>query len=262
MSVIFDQQSTAFSIGRAYGNSKIFNGEYKTDKNLGTAGVFAADIVDRIRNSRSARLESADIDSNEAAYKDLGRAAPRSNKNLDGLQTSLENTINAIASRHGAQAANEVMNIVYQNIGSDVGEESLGQGFVNAIRFIDRNFGIDQGNQLMSELNSGVNKEINSYFNNGNEEVFFNAASPSSALRTAKAFMKQTDGMFDKAFENAGADIPAAITDPEEMEEMMLEAQAKRMLARGEIPPAYLQEYLPDNVMMPLGSGAMLDAMV
>ncbi len=230
---------------------------------MGSAGAFAADIVSRIQKPTSSDAETADLADNETAYKNLGKTASKSQKNLDSLQASLENTINAIAARHGAQAATQVMGIVYQNVGNNVGEESLGQGFLKAISFIDRNFGINEGNRLMSELNNGLNKEMNSYFDNGSEEVFFDAASPSAALRTAKAFMQQTNGVFDRMLEDSGSsdlDLSVAMTT-EEMREMMLEAQAKRMLAKGEIPPAYLQEYLPNN-MMPGVTGTIVNTSV
>lgn len=262
MNTIFNQHYAAFTIENDY-RSPIFHGQYKTSGNMGSAGAFAADIVSRIQKPTSSDAETADLADNETAYKNLGKTASKSQKNLDSLQASLENTINAIAARHGAQAATQVMGIVYQNVGNNVGEESLGQGFLKAISFIDRNFGINEGNRLMSELNNGLNKEMNSYFDNGSEEVFFDAASPSAALRTAKAFMQQTNGVFDRMLEDSGSsdlDLSVAMTT-EEMREMMLEAQAKRMLAKGEIPPAYLQEYLPNN-MMPGVTGTIVNTSV
>ena len=272
MNPLIDQQYMSFSIGGLPRHSGAFSGQYKAqDAKLGTAGVFAADIVSRISRPASSGTGSglsAAPSAGEAAYQDLGRSAPKANADLDGLRTSLENTINAVASRHGSQAATAVMGIVYQNVGFDVTEENLGQGFLKAISFIDRNFGIVEGNRLMGDLNESLNDEMNAVFDNGQNEVFFDNTSPNAALRTAKGLMQTTNGMFEKALEGdgegEGTDLNlAGPMSGEELREQALRAQAKRMLANGELPPAYLQEYLPDGAMSGAAtSGGLLNTEV
>ena len=115
----------------------------------------------------------------------------------------------------------------------------------------------------MGELNAGVNKEMNEYFDNGHNEVFFDAGQNSNALRVVKGFMQSSEGLFDSLTESAGdvgLDLSGAMS-PEDMREMTLELQARRMLAKGELPPAYLQEYLPSGLSVP-SAGAMLDSNV
>ncbi len=250
-----NRQYASVSIGGLNRSGSAFGGQYGGGGTIGSASVFAADIVSRIgESSRSGHVSEA-----EAAYKELGKSA---SKNLAGLQSSLENTINAIASRHGTEAATEVMSIVYRNVDSEVTEKGMGDGFVEAIRFIDRNYGISEGNRLMGELNASVNKEMNEYFDNGHSEVFFDAGQSDNALRVVKGFMQSTEGLFDSLTESsggggAGVDLPGAIS-AEDMRKMALEAQAKRMLAKGELPPAYLQEYLPGGLIVPT-TGAVVD---
>ena len=144
------------------------------------------------------------------------------------------------------------MGIVYQNVGMDnVSEETLGQGFMQAIKFIDRNFGISQGNQLMGELNQGVNKEMNEYFDNGYNEVFFDAADPKSALRTAKGIAQSMDNMLEKAIDNIESpelELSELGKAAKKIREQTMKALAKKMLAQGELPPAYTQEYLPSAI--------------
>ena len=249
------QQDTRVSISGLNRSGSVFGGQY-SGGTLASASVFAADIVSRIGESSG----SGQVSGAETAYKELGKNA---SKNLAGLQSSLENTINAIASRHGAEAASEVMSIVYNNVDGAVTEEGMGNGFVEAIRFIDRNYGISEGNRLMGELNAGVNKEMNEYFDNGHNEVFFDAGQNSNALRVVKGFMQSSEGLFDSLTESAGdvgLELSGAMS-PEDMREMTLELQARRMLAKGELPPAYLQEYLPSGLSAP-SAGAMLDSSV
>lgn len=249
------QQNTRVSISGLNRSGSVFGGQY-SGGTLASASVFAADIVSRIGE----RGGSGQVSGAEAAYKELGKTA---SKNLAGLQSSLENTINAIASRHGAEAASEVMSIVCNNVDGAVTEEGMGNGFVEAIRFIDRNYGISEGNRLMGELNAGVNKEMNEYFDNGHNEVFFDAGQNSNALRVVKGFMQSSEGLFDSLTESAGdvgLELSGAMS-PEDMREMTLELQARRMLAKGELPPAYLQEYLPSGLSAP-SAGAMLDSSV
>lgn len=249
------RQDTRVSISGLNRSGSVFGGQY-SGGTLASASVFAADIVSRIGE----RGGSGQVSGAEAAYKELGKNA---SKNLAGLQSSLENTINAIASRHGAEAASEVMSIVCNNVDGAVTEEGMGNGFVEAIRFIDRNYGISEGNRLMGELNAGVNKEMNEYFDNGHNEVFFDAGQNSNALRVVKGFMQSSEGLFDSLTESAGdvgLELSGAMS-PEDMREMTLELQARRMLAKGELPPAYLQEYLPSGLSVP-SAGAMLDSNV
>lgn len=249
------RQDTRVSISGLNRSGSVFGGQY-SGGTLASASVFAADIVSRIGE----RGGSGQVSGAEAAYKELGKNA---SKNLAGLQSSLENTINAIASRHGAEAASEVMSIVCNNVDGAVTEEGMGNGFVEAIRFIDRNYGISEGNRLMGELNAGVNKEMNEYFDNGHNEVFFDAGQNSNALRVVKGFMQSSEGLFDSLTESAGdvgLELSGAMS-PEDMREMTLELQARRMLAKGELPPAYLQEYLPSGLSVP-SAGAMLDSSI
>ena len=249
------QQDTRVSISGLNRSGSVFGGQY-SGGTLASASVFAADIVSRIGE----RGGSDQASGAETAYKELGKNA---SKNLAGLQSSLENTINAIASRHGAEAASEVMSIVYNNVDGAVTEEGMGNGFVEAIRFIDRNYGISEGNRLMGELNAGVNKEMNEYFDNGHNEVFFDAGQNSNALRVVKGFMQASEGLFDSLTESAGSaglELSGAMS-AKDKREMTLELQARRMLAKGELPPAYLQEYLPSGLSVP-SAGAMLDSNV
>ncbi len=247
--------STSYGISIGGYNKKpnaVFAGKMQSQGELETSGAFAADIVNRIKkNSPSA--PQTEQQQHEASYAQMGAEQKANNaKDLSGLQASLENTINYVAKHHGSQAATAVMGIVYQNVGMDnVSEETLGQGFMQAIKFIDRNFGISEGNQLMGELNQGVNKEMNEYFDNGQNEVFFDASDPKSALRTAKGIMQSMDNMLEKAIDNIESpeiDLSELSKAAKKIREQTMKAVAKKMVEQGELPPAYTQEYLGNAI--------------
>ena len=243
----------------------VFAGKMQSRGGLETSGAFAADIVNRIKKNPD-QAAQAEQQKHEADYAQLGSQKDTQNsaqntidqstnpaKDLSGLQESLQNTIDYVAKRHGSQAATAVMGIMYQNVGMDnVAEDTLGQGFIQAVKFIDRNFGISEGNLLMGELNQGVNKEINEYFDNGYNEVFFDASDHKSALRTAKGIMQSMENVLDKALEGIEGpevDLSQLGQSAKKMREAAMQAlaekMAEKMMAQGELPPAYTQEYLP-----------------
>ena len=247
--------STSYGISIGGYNKKpnaVFAGKMQSQGELETSGAFAADIVNRIKK-KSPSAPQTEQQQHEASYAQMGAEQKANNaKDLSGLQASLENTINYVAKHHGSQAATAVMGIVYQNVGMDnVSEETLGQGFMQAIKFIDRNFGISEGNQLMGELNQGVNKEMNEYFDNGQNEVFFDASDPKSALRTAKGIMQSMDNMLEKAIDNIESpeiDLSELSKAAKKIREQTMKAVAKKMVEQGELPPAYTQEYLGNAI--------------
>lgn len=249
-------QSISFDIGSLNRIPNVFEAQFDNSDTIATAtaGIFAADIVNRIgKGSHLVQVSEA-----EAIYKELGKNASRSSA---GLQASLENMINSITQRHGTGAATAVMGIVAQNVGNNASEESLSQGFMEAIKFIDRNYGISEGNLFMGELNESVNKEMNKYFDNGTNEVFFDLNTQPNAMRMVKGITESTDGMFDGLAERTSFEIDGGLS-AKEMREITLEAQAKRILASGKLPPAYLQEYLPAGAMPATVPGGLLNTII
>lgn len=135
-----------------------------------TSSIFAADVVSRISSSKT---EDVQTDASEQSAKDTA-----------GLADSLQSTVAYVQERYGKHAATAVMGMVYNKIGDgDVTEESLGAGLLDSVKFIDRNFGMAEGDSFMSFLNDGLNGEMNTFFDNGLNERFF-AASPGTLSMT------------------------------------------------------------------------------
>lgn len=148
------------SIGRSAGRQVS-----RIDENIATdtSGTFAADIMRRIG--------------------DLDEESSKNSENAQRLENSLANTLESISAQYGRQAATAVMGTIYKSIGDGpVTEENLGQGFLEAIKLVDKNFGIAEGDKLIANLNEDLNKSLNEFFDNGYEEIFF-ATTPTEQLQ-------------------------------------------------------------------------------
>ncbi len=94
-------------------------------------------------------------------------------KDVTALRHSLGSTMDWLRERFGDETAAAAAGMILQSTSSGVSEESLGDGLLNTLKFIDRNFGFAAGDSAIATFNSGVNSELNNYFDNGKSEIFF-----------------------------------------------------------------------------------------
>ena len=99
-------------------------------------------------------------------------------KDPSDLRDSLASTMDWIRERFGDETAAAASGMILQATSSGVTEDSLGEGLLNTLKFIDRNFGFAAGDAAIANFNSGINSEINEFFDNGKQELFFAADSP------------------------------------------------------------------------------------
>ena len=102
-------------------------------------------------------------------------------KDSDGLRNQLGSTMDWLRERFGDETAAAAAGMIVQATSSGVTEETLGNGMLNVLKFIDRNFGTNAGDSVMARFNSGINQELNTFFNNGRNEVFFDAGAQPQA---------------------------------------------------------------------------------
>lgn len=126
---------------------------------LGT--VFANEVIRRLESGGEAALDS------EGNPKDS-----------EDLRQSLGQTMDWIRERFGDDTAAAAAGMILQSTSSGVTEDSLGDGLLNTLKFIDRNFGIAAGDAAIAQFNGALNQEINEYFDNGADELFFAAETP------------------------------------------------------------------------------------
>jgi hypothetical protein len=90
-----------------------------------------------------------------------------------GFEKALTNAVGFVKDNYGSDAARAVMGIVTSRAGSGgLTEETLGNGFVDALEFIDRNFGTASGDKAIGFFNGELNQALNGYFQNGKDESF------------------------------------------------------------------------------------------
>ncbi len=142
------------------------------------------------------RMESAEGENSET-------------KDKSDLRHSLGQTMDWIREKFGDETAAAASGMIAQSTSNGVNEESLGNGLLNTLKFIDRNFGFAAGDEAIAKFNNGVNSEINNYFENGKAEVFFAAPAPSASGPSAKqdlsvrTFMRAAENLTPKGMDEA-----------------------------------------------------------
>ena len=94
-------------------------------------------------------------------------------KDSTELRHSLGSTMDWLRERYGEDTAAAAAGMIVQSTSSGVTEETLGNGLLNTLKFIDRNFGIAAGDEAIAKFNSGINQAVNEFFDNGQNELFF-----------------------------------------------------------------------------------------
>lgn len=138
-------------------------------------------------------------------------------KDKSDLRHSLGQTMDWIREKFGDETAAAASAMVLQSTSDGVNEESLGDGLLNALKFIDRNFGFSAGDQAIANFNNGVNTAINDYFENGQSEIFFAAPAPQASDPSA------TQDLTVRTFMRAAADFAPKGASAEELNQKLLE---------------------------------------
>ncbi|MEZ7196506.1 hypothetical protein [Pseudodesulfovibrio karagichevae] len=108
-------------------------------------------------------------------------------KDTADLRSQLASTMDWVRERFGDQTAAAAAGMVIQATSSGVNEDTLGNGLLNTLKFIDRNFGTNAGDTAISQFNSGINTALNDFFDNGQSEIFHVAESSGGASATQAA---------------------------------------------------------------------------
>nr|WP_321513207.1 hypothetical protein [uncultured Pseudodesulfovibrio sp.] len=99
-------------------------------------------------------------------------------KDNTDLRDSLASTMDWIRERYGDETAAAASGMILQATSSGVTEDTLGEGLLNTLKFIDRNFGFAAGDAAIAHFNNGINSAVNEFFDNGKQELFFAVESP------------------------------------------------------------------------------------
>ena len=122
----------------------------------------------------------------------------------EGLEKAVVKAVDYVKDAFGGQAARTVMGIVLQQApNGPLTEDALGQGFVNALEFIDRTFGIAAGDRAMDFFNGQLNQALNGFFQNGKNETFL---ATDTALEAASGEVSRAVSAVMRKFEENAAD--------------------------------------------------------
>ena len=99
------------------------------------------------------------------------------------------------------------MGIVLQSADErQLSEDQLGQGFVNALEFIDRTFGIAAGDRAMEFFNGELNRTLNGFYQNGKNESFLALEIDQASEELGQAMGQAVSQMMKKIQQHAVAD--------------------------------------------------------
>lgn len=199
----------------------------------GEGGIFAAEVVRRTVRNAPATVASgpaAQGDTAQTAQTDAA-ASPKADAEAAALQNALAGTIDYVTQRHGAKAATAVMAIVMKRTGNgDVTEESLGNGLLDATRFLDRQFGTSAGDAFMDQMNGELNTSLNDYFDNGHNERFFAVTTPLNAGGSTAIPLPEKTSASDSATDPTVADLMLAM-GPDGDKKLTPQEQMRKQLA-------------------------------
>lgn len=175
-----DGIGSTFGLGGPGAAASLFAGVLHTDV---TVSAFATEVARRAvpETAASASLAAQDTVSLSAESLSLaGQQSLASGSDGDAagagreqLAASLEDAMRHVADAHGDRAATAFMGLVMKRLGDGpVNEESLGNGLLDGLRFIDRQFGTAAGDSLIARFNGGLNDSLNGFFGNGHDELF------------------------------------------------------------------------------------------
>ncbi len=89
------------------------------------------------------------------------------------LVDSLTKAVDSIRDIAGDGAASAAMGILLKKAKSGtLTEDSMRDGMLEAMNFVDQNVGVDAGDKVMNVFNGTVNDKLNAFFNNGKDEHF------------------------------------------------------------------------------------------
>ncbi len=127
------------------------------------------------------------------------------------LQDALAGAMDHIRENYGDEAADAAMGVVYNNLGSgEVTEDSLGAGLLNAVKFIDNNFGFAAGDNVIGFFNGDLNESLNDYFQNGFNEQFI---AVNGAEGSYNSLTNAVSSAMASLTENYGEEAAQSVTD-------------------------------------------------
>lgn len=183
-------------------------------------------------------------------------------KDTSALKSSLASTMDWVRGRFGDETGAAAAGMILQATSSGVTEDTLGDGLLNVLKFIDRNFGTQAGDQAISRFNSGINQALNQYFENGFDEVFFAVEPGQTAGDVAQAVVA------DQASDSETVDPAQLLLDSitSDLENYEVFASLAEELKAGEARTSdvagFMAQYMSQHMAATQAEPQVLNAMV
>jgi hypothetical protein len=158
--------------------------EGKDDGNMAVRTKHSEDASAAFAQNVAQRIEASMAKTDRDSQKNGSKGTTRDSSELSA---SMARAMEFIRSEFGDRAATTTMALVYKGLSKDeITEEQLSQGLLSAMALIDRQFGFAAGDKVIDFFNSDLNKAVNDFFDNGQNEVFF-AAEPGAHAQSLSA---------------------------------------------------------------------------
>ncbi|GAB6038450.1 hypothetical protein JCM15519_30090 [Fundidesulfovibrio butyratiphilus] len=188
-------------------------------------------------------------------------ADPQTSQTVDnqGLTQAMTGAVDWVKDTLGSNAARAVMGIVMGSVGNGaLSEESLGDGFVKALQFIDNTFGTKIGDQAIGTFNGQLNQALNGYFQNGQDESFL-AMDLDTAMSQAGAAMGEVVSQFFKNTQGNTADAGSSLLEGMDKDRREREAEEEAHLEAQQEAKAEAEAQTRDASLEGSGQGAVTD---
>jgi len=179
-------------------------------------------------------------------------------KDPTDLRHSLGQTMDWVRERFGDETAAAAAGMVLQSTSSGVNEETLGEGLLNTLKFIDRNFGIAAGDAAIGQFNQSINVELNNYFENGKAEVFH-------ASTTSVEGPSPTQELSSRLFMRSVQEPKSGDKDEKTITEQLLEdlkAELDKTAELQDLTSKLEEQFNPANIAKPASAAAYTEAPV
>jgi len=143
-------------------------------------------------------------------------------KDASGLGDALASALDWVRDQYGDEAGAAASAMLLSSTEGEVTEETIGDGLLSTLQFIDRNFGIAAGDNAIATFNAGVNAELNAFFDNGQDEIFY-VADAGTAESGASSGTSESASLTARFFARAVQDADAGDGDTPSLTEQLLE---------------------------------------
>jgi len=181
-------------------------------------------------------------------------------KDVSGLRDSLADALDWVREQYGDEAGAAAAGMLMASTSGGVSEESIGDGLLDTLKFIDRNFGYAAGDSAIAKFNSGVNRELNEYFDNGQDELFYVADSGASSTASSAVAVESQD-ITARFFARAVQDSSDGEGEGDSLTQQLLDQLKSDLEESGwvtDLASQLEEEFNPGSVSMPRAMNAYL----